>query len=111
MPTLDVSQHHTFFHNTETVTFTAVRDTGDTETTVEYALRRQLNRSDVTASVIEITGSEIVWNLPVAELSTEPQRGDTITDSAGVVWTVMSWQKQTFGTRWRIIAIRERGNA
>ena len=79
---------------------------------VPHALRRILSVSE--ASIItggdvnkkvpgggHHTAADIVWHLPIAELTEEPRLGDAIIDGDGERWTILNVKRLTFGSRWR----------
>lgn len=112
MPTIDVSGHHAYWHNTEAVTFhqrgyTSGVET-DTETDIANALRRALTQNDIRTLELDATAVGCVWNLPASELDgTEPRQTDWIEDIDGENWLVRLASLETFGTRWRCVCVRE----
>lgn len=61
--------------------------------------RTGLSRKEVALSgPAGLEATDIVWELGAATMSgTEPQNGGEITDSASVVWSVISWTALTIG--------------
>ena len=114
--TLDLSQDMSLADNTQTVTVTTKRVSGDTQIEVAGALRRVLDRPLESFSGITLQGDEIVWNLPDGQLGgSEIEPGDTITeaaiadiDSETAIWTVLIVSNRTLGTRWRAICRKQR---
>lgn len=111
MPTIDVSTHARFWHNTETVTlhqrgYASGVET-DTATTVTYALRRALNQTDLRTLELSQTATAVVWDLPSADIDTDPQPQDYIADGDGVNWSIQRADKQTFGARWRCVCVKQ----
>jgi hypothetical protein len=47
------------------------------------------------------TSADVVWHLPVVELPTPPQLGDTIRDGDAERWTILEVKRAVRGTRWR----------
>lgn len=88
----------------ETVTFTPQNPTGTAVTTAK-ALRRVLNKTDwAMAGVTGIAASDTVWHVWDGTLGgAVPKQHDIITDSAAVVWTIITLSKETLGTRWRCV--------
>lgn len=112
MPTIDVSTHAEFFHNTETVVLhQRGYDTGvevDTATTVANALRRALTPNDIRALELDATQAGCVFNLPSVDLDgEEPQPLDYIADGTGVNWTIKQASFNTFVSRWRCVCVRQ----
>lgn len=94
--------------NTETVTLTP-QNPAATAITGITALRRALQRRDMDAVAgLSVENDVIVWHLPSSALgSTAPKQGDIIT-AGSEVWTILSAEKQTLGTRWRFVCVKRR---
>ena len=105
----DTSAHYLFWHNTEAVTLTVQRSAGATAVAGVTALRRALSRGEHAAGGAHLHEENVAWNLPHALLAgQEPQPGDTLTDSVGVVWMIAAVQRLTWGTRWRCLCRPQR---
>ncbi len=81
-------------------------------TVIAHALRRAItagqaaivNRGDVRKYVVsdgQYTALDLVWHLPVSELSDAPRLGDVILDGDNQRWTILTVKKATLGARWR----------
>lgn len=111
MSTIDAASSYLNWSNTETVTLTPyLNGSAQTAVTGITALRRALSKTEIASGVgVYLQGDEVVWNLPNAMLSSNvPKPGDTITDAGSVVWTIISVQKLTWGTRWRCVCRQQR---
>jgi len=98
----DIAGDHSVIDGTETVTVTPQNPTGTADSSVT-ALRRQLSRRELQFSgIIGLTPDDMVWHLWETTMSmSSVKAGDLITDSASVVFTILSASKDTLGTRWR----------
>lgn len=106
--TLDIAHDLSLADGSETVTVTLKRVDAETQVPVTGALRRALGRPHAFYSGVALQGDELVWNVPHVPLGeAELQRGDTIADSAGSVWTILSAARVTLGTRWRCVCRKE----
>lgn len=105
---LDINDDLALADGSESVTVTLKRVDGDTALPVAGALRRVLDRSHQSFASVALIGDELVWNVPDNQLAgAELQRGDTITDAASIVWTILAAEKLTFATRWRCLCRKE----
>ena len=88
---------------------------GATGTVIAHSLRRTMTATEATIAVAgdvhkqvasdgQQMASDLIWHLPVAELSDSPQLGDVIVDGAGGRWTVLGVKLATVGSRWRCSA-------
>lgn len=80
----------------ETVTHTDATDS-QTYATVK-AHRDELSYREISADGLAgLEPTDIVWVVWAETLTVTPAQGDTITDSAGVVWGIMSFSARTIG--------------
>lgn len=90
-------------------------ESGDTGSVIAHALRRAMtageaaivNRGDIhkqVASGGQHMAVDLVWHLPMAELTDAPALGDWILDSAGHRWTILEVKRTTLSGRWRCAA-------
>ncbi|MCH8047495.1 MAG: head-tail adaptor protein [Planctomycetes bacterium] len=75
-----------------------------TNTPVASALRRAVTTREAAASEGKYTESDVVWHLPASLLTSPPAVGDTITDAAATVWTILEVQQAAADSRWRCVA-------
>lgn len=91
----------------EVVSFTSRLRPGAGTTTGVKALRRPLQKNDLafgSAGGVDLGPEDIVWHLwDVFLTGLKPQPQDYIEDADGVVYKILSVQKQTLGTRWRCV--------
>lgn len=76
-----------------------------TETAVQ-ALRRQISKREVSASRGRYREGDAVWQVLVAAIASEPTLDDSIKDADEERWNVLSYDKATLGTRWRLVTRR-----
>jgi hypothetical protein len=75
---------------TETITFTAVREGGNTDYSVAFADPQDLSKREIESSNGFFQSGDRRWGLGRKLLpDVAPQRGDRITDAAGVVWKLI----------------------
>lgn len=100
----DIADDYEDFDWTETVTFQARNPTGTADSTVT-ALRRVLSRRDLAFdNGVGLQPDDLVFILFSATLgSNAPKSGDIITDSSGQVYTILSVEKGTLGSKWRCV--------
>jgi hypothetical protein len=91
----------------EPVTLFRRQSPGDGEL-IPHALRRAIDTAEVLGDnrkTIEsdgrYTAADAAWNLPVAELASEPRLGDVLEDAAGRRWTILEARLVALGARWR----------
>jgi len=81
-------------------------------TGIAHALRRAItagqaaiiSRGDTRKSVAssgQYMAADLVWHLPIAELTDTPRLGDVILDSDNQRWTILEVKRATLGSRWR----------
>ncbi len=102
---LDLSNDYLSFDNLETVTLTP-QGSGATAVTGVKALRRVLSLTQIAflGAGLGIDRNALAFNLFTATLGTAiPVNGDTITDSAGVAYTIDSVDKMSLGSRYKAI--------
>lgn len=105
----DIADDYEFIDGVEEVTLTPTTPAAAAQPSVK-ALQRQLTRSEIFfGPQIGISPSDTVFHLWVSTLGVVvPNPGDTITQSSGVVWEILSLQLQTLQTRWRCICRKQR---
>jgi hypothetical protein len=97
---------HLAFDGVESVTHRSKRTSGDLDTTVAHALRRELTNAESAPSRGVSVAGRIAWTLPVNDLgavAVKPK--DQIIDGAGDVWTVLTADLVTLRSRYRCEAI------
>jgi head-tail adaptor len=109
---VDTSRNYLAWNNTEAITYTVHRSTGaDIAYSVATAKRRPLSIKERLASGGAYLGLDRVWLIPAALLAPTPtpglpsllMPGDFLTDSEGVIWTVLEASFQTLKSVWRLI--------
>ncbi len=83
---------------------TLVRADGSPGVAVPSALRLATRSREAAPCAGHYATSDVVWNLPGAQLPDGPRLGDTIVDASGQRWTVLEVQRAARGTRWRCAA-------
>ena len=105
----DVSTDYLIFDNVEALTVTLKRNAGDTTVEVTKALQQQVDRGELEAAGVRITGQAKSWSIAVTEMgSSEFTEGDTVTDDDSVIWTVKTIALKTWDSSWVIACQRER---
>jgi hypothetical protein len=84
----DLATNYLHDERTETVTHTAAAD-GSTVATTKAA-REQLSFREMAGGPVGIESTDVVWVVWRSTVGKDVVRGDTITDSASAVWTVLS---------------------
>ena len=105
----DIANDFALFDGLETVTLTPRNPTGAAVANVK-GLRRVQRQANIAASPGEMPSepTDLVWHLWTASLGgAVPKNGDTLTDSAGVVWTILELHKTTLGTRYRAVCRKQ----
>lgn len=94
----------------ESATLTSVLPSGNTTTTVANTAWQAISRQEVAASQGYFDGSEIVFWLPVAQLSgVVPKEGDYLTRPDGTVWYLTQEIKTAaFATAYRVVTKKSR---
>ncbi|MHC4406020.1 MAG: hypothetical protein ACYTG0_40805 [Planctomycetota bacterium] len=82
---------------------TVVRPGSSQTTQVTHALCGPLRVREAERSEGRYTAGDVVWHLPVSELSDAPRPGDVVVDGEERRWTVLDVQKTTRGSRWRCV--------
>ncbi len=105
---LDLSNDYKLADNGEDVTVTQKRGSTTTTATVHNATNAPLSRRQLMAlGGIALGGNEKSWSLNATEVGTPGIAiGDTITDSSGSIWNILSVEFLTLGTRWKAVARR-----
>lgn len=86
-------QEH-FFGEENDVTYTS-RASGTTAT-ISQAIRGPVSQPDQQLGAQSTRTITMTWSIRKSDLDAEsitPKRGDTITDSDGEVWSVLSWNQ------------------
>jgi len=102
--TLAIADDLDLFDGLETATFTHRVDSSTDAITV--ALFRAISTDEAAASDGKYTTEDVRAHVKTSEVGTDPEPGDTITDASGVIWTILSVQRDTLATRWRLICRR-----
>ena len=89
------------FDGLETATFTHRLDSSTD--TISVALFRAISTAEAAASNGKYTTEDVRAHVKTSEVGTNPVPGDTITDASGVTWTILSVQRDTLATRWRLV--------
>ncbi len=95
---LDFSDDPAVFDETEAVTLRARGKV--TGAIIVGALRRADKRQEAEPSEGTCLASDLRWHIPTSQVDDEPLPGATIVDSHGEIWTVLSVERQTLGTRY-----------
>ena len=86
------------FDGAEAVT---LRPRGETiGATIPRALRRRIEQQEAEPSDGTCLATDVRWHLPAGEVADEPLPGATIVDSQGEIWTMLSVERQTLGSRY-----------
>lgn len=105
---VDYDADHAFVDGVETVTFAPI-DGGDAVATAK-ALRGELSFREVIAGgPMGIESNDIVFTLWDSTLGgNDATGGSTITDTASVVWTILSAKKrEPAGDQWRCVCRKQ----
>lgn len=105
----DIATDFTLFDGLETVTLTPRNPIGAPVANVK-GLRRVQAQKDIAAppGAMPSEPTDLVWHVWTATLGgAVPKNGDTLTDAAGTVWTIVELQLTTLGTRYRAICRRQ----
>lgn len=105
----DIASDFTLFDGLETVTLTPRNPDGAPVVNVK-GLRRVAQQRNIAASpgAMPCEPTDLVWHVWTATLGgAVPKNGDTLTDAAGTVWTIVELQLTTLGTRYRAVCRRQ----
>jgi hypothetical protein len=83
---------------------TVARRGSSASTAVAHALRQALRTREAERSQGRYTAGDVVWQLPVSELSEPPRPGDILLDAGGHRWTVLDVSQAALASRWRCVA-------
>ncbi len=98
----DIADDRLLVDGTETVTLHST-----TVLTVEGAKRGLLTLAEIEFRQVGLESTDLAWNLPEVNLAgIEPRRGDTIEDSSGVGWTILSATRSPLSGVWRAVTRR-----
>src|SRR6188508_1864637 len=98
----DIADDCLLVDGTETVTLHST-----TTVSVDGAKRGLLTLAEMEFRQVGLESTDLAWNLPEVSLAgTEPRRGDTIEDSAGVSWTIQSATRSPLSGVWRAVTRR-----
>lgn len=108
-PTFDPSGDYAIFDGIETVTLTsrttnAAGTTSTSTTSIAGAFREAVTAANAffIGAGFGVSDDATIFHLPADEMAgAVPKRADTITDSAGVVWTIQNLDYNTLITNWR----------
>lgn len=106
---LDLSNDYLFFDNPETVTVTFMRAAGNTTQSVAGCTNCALSKTESARSGIMASVDVRQRSLPATNvgLGNVIQVGDTVTDSGGVIHTVLTAELRTLNTRWHVVTRKE----
>jgi len=95
----DIAEDCLLVDGTETVTLHAAGSV-----VVAGAKRGLLTLEEMEFRQVGLEASDLAWNLPEVNLSgVAPRQGDTIEDSAGVSWTILSAKRSPLSGVWRAV--------
>jgi hypothetical protein len=104
-----VASDYKVFDGIETVTFTAVRESGSTAYTVTHATHADLTASEVATGAGDYQMSDQRWILGANQLvGVVPQRGDKITTADSVVREVIDAILDPLGIAWECTTRKDR---
>ena len=105
--TLDIAGDVSLFDNTQQVTVTLRRSSGETVLSEVNALRRRLDREERRYAGVTMDGDSTVWHIAQGELDGhELQLGDVIQQADGVCWYIRTAELESLATRWRLICVK-----
>jgi hypothetical protein len=104
---VDLTQDYQYTDATEAATFSAQRSSGQFTVPLSFAKRLDLDRAlGRSLGIVSIEQDAIAWYVSGNELAannsglSDCQEGDTITDAAGIVWSVFSSQYTAETNMW-----------
>ena len=75
---------------------------------VAGAKRGRLTLEEMEFRQVGLEASDLAWNLPEVNLAgVEPRQGDTIEDSAGASWTILSAMRSPLSGVWRAVTRKQ----
>ena len=75
---------------------------------IEGAKRGPLRLSEIEFRQVGLQASDMGWLLPGGALgSVEPRQGDTIEESSGTFWTILSAEHSPLADLWRVVSRRQ----
>lgn len=103
---LDYSLDYLLWDFPEAATLTSVRDGQDLTAAVTHALRGQPSIKERAPTGGVYTGTDLLWLLPGVLLGgLTPKPGDTVTDAAGVIWTILQPEYDQLDQMWQCYAV------
>ena len=105
----DIAADYSIIDGIESVTLTPQNPAATAVTGVK-AQRRALTRAEISGQVVGVEPQDVpfhLWFGPSSVPATVPKNGDTITDSASVVWTIQSLTYSAQCSRWRAACRRQ----
>lgn len=108
MSQLNIGGDFSVFDGTEAVTYNSKIADGQyaSGVAVSTALRRQPDRDEIAARSL-LGKTTVHWNIWKAQLpGVEPKIHDTVTDTEGFVWQVISIEIDTGITRYKLLCTR-----
>ena len=95
----DIAEDCLLVDGTETVTLYST-----STVSVAGAKRGQLRLEETEFRQLGLESTDLAWNLPQVSLAgVVPRRGDTIEDSAGTNWTILSATFAPLSGVWRLV--------
>jgi len=90
MPTIDISNDYTYFDNTEAVTLTLKRNSGNTTVSITKALRGPKGTTEPSRIGALFSSENLAFFLSGDEVgsSNNVEAGDTITDASANIYTI-----------------------
>lgn len=106
MSPLDISQDWRIIDGGVQVTYTSTRFTGSVYDNI-VAFPRQLSSREQEASDAAYVSATRLFNVPASQFASGfvPKEGDTITDPAGTVWTVLHHDLSAFDQWWDLTGL------
>jgi hypothetical protein len=100
----DITDDCLLVDGTETVTLD-----GSATVSVAGAKRGPITQRELEFGALGLEPNDVAWNLPEVSLAgTEPRAGDTIEQTGGTKWTVISVTKSTMTGVWRALCRRQK---
>jgi hypothetical protein len=104
-----VANDYKIFDDPQTVTFTAVRESGSTNYTVTHATRADLTSNEVSTGAGDYQMGDQKWTLGANQLvGVTPQRGDKLTTSDAIVREVLDATLDPLGIAWDVTTRKDR---
>lgn len=80
---------------------------GTSDVVIESAKRGQLTLAETEFRQVGLESTDLAWSLPAVQLAgASPRRGDSIEDSLGQQWTILSAELSPLSGVWRVVTRR-----